>query len=146
MRKGEELEKLGERIAEQAAHIDAAMHRLLYDLRIFDAEAGWYLAGAKSCAAWLSWRVGWDLATAREHVRVARKLGELPKIDDALRRGAVSYSKVRAMTRVATPATEDTLLDWSGRCTAAHLESICAKYRMVKRISEGPADADETRR
>jgi hypothetical protein len=79
-------------------------------------------------------------------VRVARKLGELPKIDDALRRGAVSYSKVRAMTRVATPATEDTLLDWSGRCTAAHLESICSKYRMVKRISEGPADADETRR
>jgi hypothetical protein len=146
MSKMVEMEKLGERIAEQAAHIDAAMHRLLYDLRIFDGECGWYMAGAKSCAAWLSWRVGWDLATAREHVRVARKLGELPRIDDALRRGVVSYSKVRAMTRVATPATEETLLEWSGKCTAAHLENICSKYRMVKRISEGPADADETRR
>src|SRR6185436_13531166 len=101
-----ELEQLGERIAEQAAHLDAAMHRLLTDLRTFDERGGWYAQGALSCAHWLAWRVGWSLVTARDHLRVARKLAELPAIDDALRRGEVSYSKVRAMTRVATATNE----------------------------------------
>src|ERR1041385_6454587 len=98
-----ELEQLGERIAEQAAHLDAATHRLLVDLREFDKRGGWYKQGALSCAHWLSWRVGWSLVVSRDHLRVAHKLAELPAIDDALRRGEVSYSKVRAMIRVATP-------------------------------------------
>jgi hypothetical protein len=97
-----ELEQLGERIAEQAAHLDAAMHRVLADLREFDERGGWYRQGAKSCAHWLSWRVGWDLVTSRERVRVAKRLGELPGIDDALRRGEVSYSKKRAKDRRAS--------------------------------------------
>src|SRR5215475_14107487 len=101
-----ELEQLGERIAEQAAHLDAAMHQLLTDLREFDQRGGWHRQGAASCAHWLAWRVGWDLVTAREHVRVARKLPDVPAIDDALRRGQVSYAKVRAMVRVASPANE----------------------------------------
>src|SRR5215470_1364779 len=86
-----ELEQLGERIAEQAAHLDAAMHRLLADLREFDARGGWHTQGASSCAHWLAWRVGWDLVTARERVRVAQRLGGFPATDDALRRGEVSY-------------------------------------------------------
>src|SRR6185369_3108721 len=81
-----DLEQLGESIAEQAAHLDAAMHRLLADLRAFDQRGGWHVQGALSCAHWLSWRVGWELVTARERVRVANKLAEFPAIDDALRR------------------------------------------------------------
>jgi hypothetical protein len=96
---------LGDRIAENAAHIDAAMHRLLVDICTFDEERGWYHQGAQSCAHWLSWRVGWDLATARERVRVARRLAELPQIDEALQKAEISYSKVRAITRVATADT-----------------------------------------
>jgi hypothetical protein len=65
-----ELERLGERIAEQAAHIDAAMHRVPADLREFDASGGWHVQGAMSCAHWLAWRVGWDRVTAR--VRTGR--------------------------------------------------------------------------
>jgi hypothetical protein len=76
-----ELEQLGERIAEQAAHLDAAMHRFLTDLREFDERGGWHVQGARSCAHWLAWRVGWDLVTARERVRVAGKLAEFPTID-----------------------------------------------------------------
>src|SRR3982751_6334751 len=129
----EDLESLGESIAEQAANLDAAMHRLLTDLRRFDAGGGWYQQGAMTCAHWLSWRVGWELATAREHVRVAQRLAELPLIDDSLRRGEMSYSKVRAMTRVATPANEARLLDEARLCTAAQLEKICHKYAMVQR-------------
>jgi len=93
-----EIELLGERIAAQAAHLDAATHRLLADLREFDTRGGWYTQGALSCAHWLAWRVGWDLVTARERVRVARKLAAFPMIDDALRRGEVSNSKVRVFT------------------------------------------------
>src|SRR5690242_21847950 len=69
-----ELEQLGERIAEQAAHLDAAMHRFLTDLREFDQRGGWHQQGARTCAHWLAWRVGWDLVTSRERVRVAGKL------------------------------------------------------------------------
>ena len=89
---------LGDRIAEQAYQLDAAMHRLLADLREFDAAGHWADEGAASCASWLAWRVGWDLGTAREHVRVARALGTLPLVDAALAAGRLSYSKVRALT------------------------------------------------
>ena len=79
-----EAAALGERIAEPAAHLDAATHRLLIDLRAFDQSGEWYKQGARSCALWLSWRVGWGPGTAREHVRVAQALASLPKIDLAM--------------------------------------------------------------
>src|SRR5687768_12933720 len=107
----EEMEKIGDRIAEQAAHLDAATQRMLADIRAFDVGLGWHDQGARSCANWLSWRIGWTPGTAREHVRVARRLGELPATEEALRRGEVSYSKVRAMTRVATTENEAQLLN-----------------------------------
>jgi len=96
------LDRLGDEIAELAAHLDAATARLLELIREFDAREGWG-TGFSSCAAWLSWRVGLEPGAARERVRVARALGALPRIARALARGGVSYSKVRAITRVATP-------------------------------------------
>ena len=133
-----ELDQLGERIAEQAAHLDAATHRLLVDLREFDERGGWHAQGAVSCAHWLSWRVGWTLATARDHVRAASKLPEVPAISDALRRGEVSYSKVRAMLRIATPANESLLLDYARFMTASQLEETCRKYALVRRHGQDP--------
>ncbi|MBL8620327.1 MAG: DUF222 domain-containing protein [Myxococcales bacterium] len=137
---------LGDRIAEQAYQLDAAMHRLLADLREFDAAGHWADAGAASCASWLAWRVGWDPGTAREHVRVARALGTLPLIDAALAAGRLSYSKTRALTRVATPATEAALLDDALRTTAAQLEVICRKLRAVQRLGAMSADDVRARR
>ena len=142
-----DLDDLGERIATHAAHLDAATHTLLTDLREFDAAGGWYKQGAHSCAEWLSWRVGWNMGTAREHLRVARRLAELPLIDDALRRGAISYVKVRAITRVATPANEATLLTDAQYSTGSQLERICRKYAAVVRASKEPDEAyDRDRR
>jgi len=142
-----ELEQLGERIAEQAAHLDAATHRLLADLRAFDTRGGWHVQGAASCAHWLAWRVGWDLVTARDHVRVARKLAGFAAIDDALRRGEVSYSKVRAMLRVATSDNEVLLLEHAKLMTASQLEKLCRKYAQVLRHGEDPhPQGDEQRR
>jgi hypothetical protein len=127
------LEDLGERIAEQAAHLDAATHRMLTDLRAFDQGGGWYQQGARSCAQWLSWRLGWGLGVAREHVRVASRLGELPLTDAALHSGELSYCKVRAITRVATPAIEAEIVEQARFTTGAQLEQICRKYAAVVR-------------
>ena len=137
--------ELGDRIAEHAFHLDAAMLRLLADVRAFDAAGYWADEGAASCPAWLSWRVGWTPGTGREHVRVARALGSLPRIDDALRAGRLSYSKIRAITRVATPATEEALRNDALLTTAAQLETICRKLRREhhrKADQPGAADAE----
>src|SRR5947208_14041550 len=104
-----ELDRLGDEIAELSAHLDAATARLLDLIREFDARDGWN-NGFSSCAAWLTWRVGLAPGAAREHVRVARALGTLPRLAQALARAELSYSTIRALTRVATPETEDRLL------------------------------------
>jgi Domain of unknown function (DUF222) len=132
----EELIALGEQIAEQAVHLDAAMNQLLGNLRVFDERGGWRPQGFQSCAHWLSWRVGWDLATARDRVRVAHQLAKLPKVQAAMAAGEVSYSKVRAIARVATPQTEETLLAYAEYAPAAQLEKICQKVRTVERAIE----------
>ncbi len=133
---------LGEQIAEHAAHIDAATHRLLTDIRAFDQSDGWGRQGARTCAEWLSWRLGWDGGRAREHVRVANRLGELPLIDDALRRGELSYSKVRAMVRVATVANEAQLLVDAKCSTGTQLETICRKFASVSRRNRPTREED----
>jgi 5-methylcytosine-specific restriction endonuclease McrA len=130
-----ELDRLGDEIAELSAHLEAATARLLELIREFDARGGWN-TGFRSCAAWLSWRVGLDLGAARERVRVARALGTLPRLAQALARGELSYAKVRAITRVATPATEERLLAVGRAGTAQHLERIVRGWRRVDRHAE----------
>jgi len=133
-----ELERLGDRIAELSARIQAATYDLLVLIREFDAQSGW--SGWTSCAHWLSWRTGLAPGAAREHVRVARALAHLPKLSAAMQRGAVSYSKVRAVTRVATPETEQALLDAALSGTAAHMEQIVRGWRRVDRAAEQTED------
>jgi 5-methylcytosine-specific restriction endonuclease McrA len=130
-----ELDRLGDEIAELSAHLEAATARLLDLIREFDARGGWN-SGFRTCAAWLSWRVGLDLGAARERVRVARALGTLPRLARALARGELSYAKVRALTRVATPQTEERLLAVGRAGTADHVERIVRGWRRVDRQAE----------
>ena len=126
---------LGESIAALAARLHAATYELLVLLREFDERAGWN-CGFLSCAHWLhstparkprapgapAWRTGIDLGAAREKVRVAKALASLPLVSAAMQRGAISYAKARALTRVATPQNEASLLDLALAGTAAHVE------------------------
>ena len=137
----DQLARLGDRIAELSARIQAATYELLVLIREFDAREGW--DGCVSCAQWLSWRAGLSPGAAREHVRVARALGKLPKLSDAMRRGKISYSKVRAVTRVATPENEGDLLHVCRAGTAAHVERIARAWRRIDRNVE---QAEERRR
>ena len=129
------LDRLGDEIAELSAHLDAATARLLDLIREFDHRGGWN-TGFASCAAWLTWRVGLDPGAARERVRVARALGTLPRLAEALARGQLSYSKVRALTRVATAETEARLVAVGRAGTAAHVERIVRSWRWVDRRAE----------
>src|SRR6059036_2396032 len=130
-----ELDQLGDEIAQLSTHIEAATAHLLDLIREFDARGGWN-TGFRSCAAWLAWRVGLDPGAARERVRVARVLGALPKLAQALARGELSYAKVRALTRVATPETEERLLAVGRAGTAEHVERIIRGWRRVDRVAE----------
>ena len=130
-----EMDRLGDEIAELAAHLAVATARLLELIREFDARGGWN-GGFRSCAQWLAWRIGMDPGAARERVRVARALGSLPLLSDALTRGELSYSKVRALTRVATPETEERLLAVGKAGTACHVERIVRGWRRVDALAE----------
>ena len=130
-----DLDQLGDEIAELSAHLDAATARLLDLIREFDARSGWN-NGFRSCAAWLNWRVGLDMGAARERVRVARALGSLPLLAHALAHGELSYAKVRALTRVATPETEEQLLAVGRAGTADHVERIIRGWRRMDAKAE----------
>ena len=130
-----ELDRVGDEIAELSAHIEAAMAHLLDLIREFDARGGWG-NGFRTCAHWLSWRIGLDLGAARERVRVARALPMLPRLAQALACGELSYAKVRALTRVATPEIEERLLAVGKAGTAEHVERIVRGWRRVDRKAE----------
>src|SRR5574342_1076170 len=129
------LDRLGDEIAELSAHLTAATSRLLDLIREFDARSGWS-NGFHSCAEWLTWRIGLDPGAAREKVRVARALGTLPLLAGALACGELSYAKVRALTRIATPETEERLLKVGRAGTAEHVERIVRGWRCVDRKAE----------
>ncbi|WP_405243164.1 HNH endonuclease signature motif containing protein [Lentisalinibacter salinarum] len=129
-------EKLGAEITALCGNIYAKTYRLLELIREFDEKGYWQLPGLCSTAHWLNWQCGIGMNAAREKVRVARALPDLPKISEAFRKGEVSYSKVRAMTRVADAQNEDYLLGIARHGTAYHVEGIVAKYRRAKRLQD----------
>ncbi len=130
------IEELGDEIATLAAHIHAATHRLLVMLGEFDRRRGWELGGHRSCAHWLAFRAGIDLGAAREKVRTARALTSLPETGASMARGELSFSQVRALTRVATPENEGDLLDLARGTTVAQLERMVRGFRRGSRRDE----------
>lgn len=125
---------LEEQLRTGAAEIAAATCRWLGFVAEFVVRGHWVEQGARTPAAWLSWAVGLAPSTAREHLRVALRLRELPAIHERFAAGTISYSKVRAITRVATPATEQLLLDWADAAPAHVLERIIADARRQQQV------------
>src|SRR5687767_10921959 len=125
------IDGLADDITELASHIHAATCRWLVLVAEFDRRGGWGDWGCRSCAHWLSWRCSISPVAAREHVRVAHRLQELPLIRGAFAEGRLSYSKVRALTRVENVVKEEELLSLARHATAAHLERLVRAYRGV---------------
>jgi Domain of unknown function (DUF222) len=118
------LPELEANLVALGSDIAAAEARWLLMLAVFDRRGGWAGTGVASCAHWLSWRLGFSLIAAREKVRVARALEDLPATSEAFEKGELSYCRARAITRVATPGTETSLLDMARHSTGAQLERI----------------------
>jgi len=122
---------LADEIAALSAQVQAADYRLLVLIREFDEGGGWAQQGAKTCAHWLSWRIGLDGGAAREKIRVARALKTLPLISASMSKGEISYSKVRAVTRVATPDNEAQLVNIALGATAGQVERVVRAWRKI---------------
>jgi hypothetical protein len=135
-------ERLGAEISELCAHLYAATYRLLVLIREFDKKGYWELPGLYSCAHWLNFRCGIGMNAAREKVRVAHALSGLPRIAAAFARGELSYSKVRAMTRIADAENEDYLLMVARHGTAFHVEKLVSQYRRCRRGEEMDRETD----
>ena len=124
--------------------MNAGNYQLVKLIATFDDRKGWNCDGTiRSCAHWLNWKCGISLGAAREKVRVSHCLECLPLIDASFETGEISYSKVRAMTRVATPKNEDYLLMIAQYGTASHVEKVAAKYRSVTCADEDQPEIDQ---
>jgi hypothetical protein len=128
--------RLGREITELCGYLFAGTYRLLVLIREFDEERYWHGPGLCSCAHWLNFQCGIGMNAAREKVRVAHALAKLPRISAAFARGEISYSKVRAMTRIADAANEEYLMMIARHGTAHHVEKLVSKYRRCKRLQE----------
>jgi hypothetical protein len=133
------LERLEAQICELAGHLAAATCRFLVLLGDFDARRGWASWEMNSCAEWLSWKCQMSSGTAREHVRVARALRDLPVIRGEFGAGRLSYAKVRALTRIAAPGTEAGLAELAGPMTGNQLERFARAHRQVSAADDGDA-------
>ena len=136
-----DLNLLGDRIATLSARIQAATYELLCYLRVFDSHHGW--EGFRSCAHWLNWRIGLDLGAAREKLRVAAALADLNHLSAGMACGRLSYSIVRALTRVATPDNEAALIAVACCATGAQVERLVRGWRQADR--EAQPDAEKVR-
>jgi hypothetical protein len=125
------IDDLDAEICKLARHMNAETYRLLLLVREFDDRFGWAKWGLHNCAEWLAWRCGLSLSAAREKVRTAQALRGLPAISAAFADGHLSYSKVRALTRVSQMHDEDSLLAYALNATAPQVEERCRQIRNV---------------
>lgn len=140
------LEQLEREICELGAHIEAATCRWLLLVAEFDESEGWATWGYRSCAHWLSWRCSLRPSAARERVRVARALRELPLVRQAFAAGELSYCKVRAISRIAVPAIESELVEIARHATGAQIEKLVRGYRGARSATLDAAQATHERR
>ena len=129
-------EELNAELGLICSHMYAIDYRFLRCVRAWENVASLHVYGVKSTAHWLNARCGIAMGAAREKVRVARALPDLPKVSEHFARGQISYSKVRAISRVATAENESYLLSVALRGTASHLERLTAAYRKLERLND----------
>ena len=113
--------------------IAAATSQWLGWLAEYDRRRGWAVWGCKSAAHWLSYTCGMSLRTARDHVRVARGLEQLPIVRAAFAAGGLSFSKTRALTRIERPIDEEAMVELARATTAAELDRLVAGHRQIDR-------------
>ena len=141
-----EIEELDKAIGQLNRSINASSYQLLLLIREFDERAGWLQWNFTDAVAWLKWRCDLGTGTAREKLRIAHALKELPLTSDAFAVGNLSYSKVRVMTRVATRENEAELIELARRMTVLHLTEHCKQRSNAQKSSTATALAAQNSR
>jgi hypothetical protein len=129
------LDELEEELVAHAQRINAAEYAFLELVREFDIRQGWRPYQFNNCAEWLNMKCGIVVGTAREKVRVASALFDLPRISRAFASGELSYSKVRSLSRVATPHNEAQLLEYAQQATAEQVQRRCQQMHNADRAA-----------
>ena len=140
------IDALDEAICRLSARMEAACYEQLVLVREFDERAGWLEWKLANCSEWLAWRCEISLSAAREKVRVAHALLRLPNIAQAFAEGRLSYTKVRALTRVAHLREEGELLRFALRHTAMQVEERCRELKCGTIASTAAANRVHERR
>ncbi len=133
------IDDLDRAIVNLSSRINAETYELLVLVRQFDERAGWLKWGLRNCAEWLHYRCDFSMNAAREKVRVAHALKTLPNVAAGFATGDLSYSKVRAITRVAGVDNEGELLSFALKTTTARVEERCRELRCGTADSLGSA-------
>lgn len=132
------FENLTDEIIAVCGHIHGREFRLIELIRRLEALKPWNPGskhGMPDCAHWLNVHCGMDLVTAREKVRIARALDDLPLIHAAFGSGDLSYSKVRAITRIAEWNTEAELIELAKNTTAEHMAQTVRARRQADHLA-----------
>lgn len=125
-----EAEELGQQLQSLAANQAQLEHDFCQLVERFDSgDALAHFHGIKSTAHFLAWACSMGAGTAREHVRVARALQQMPRVDELFRQGRLSYSKVRELTRIAGMVDEEALCELALEMTASQVARTVATYR-----------------
>ncbi|MCM3884058.1 HNH endonuclease signature motif containing protein [Frankia sp. R82] len=123
------LDEVVQTLRRWSVRLAAATHTWLTTIAAFDRRNGWDGLGVRSCAHWLALHCSLDLRTAREQLATAHALTRLPAVNAAAAAGQLSYSKLRAIARVATPANEAAWLQHAFKNTASRLERLVSRHR-----------------
>jgi hypothetical protein len=127
------LNQLEDEIISLSTHMNAIEYEFLVLVREFDLRQGWKAYNFNNCAEWMNYKCGMSLCTAREKLRVAKLLFDLPQTAAAFQKGDLSFSKAKSLTRVATPVNEEHLLDFALQATASQVDNHCQELRNVQR-------------
>jgi len=122
---------LDDRIGELSGVAHAALAQVAKASAEFDAIAGWACGGIRHFPHWLTIKAGFDMHTGAEILRVGRAMALLPKIAAAFEAGQLSFDKARQITTVATPATEEFLLEIARGASGGQLARICRSLRRI---------------
>jgi len=128
-RRNFEIEELDAAIGKLTRQMNACNYQLMVMLREFDERGGWLKWSFTDCVSWLRWRCDLSANAARDKMRVAHALKPLPAMSKAFESGALSYSKVRSLTRIATVETEEELIDMALKLSSAHVEAHCRQRK-----------------
>lgn len=123
------LDQLEAEMISYSQRMNVIEYDFLVVAREYDIREGWEAWNFNNRAEWLNFKCGIQVATGREKIRVARQLFDLPRISDAFATGLLSYSKVRALTRVATPLNEASLVEIAMPATASQVDEYCRRLR-----------------